>query len=211
MRKLYLIRHLGFSDQFNKWKDITAVFSTFSNHINNNVEIIDAYITSCITSFDNNNNNNNNDDDDDINYDSISNIASNDINNNSFDNNNNNSFSSERRPIPAATLSTDSVGPVRFVGAHGRRSAILGYPQNGLEIWAWPFQILSGYRIGIRTQGAATEVNGDLLLRRIEYDPDAVTPIYIGPDFVVCEKLFVPLDLAGAIITYTVEGRVTWR
>ena len=110
-------------------------------------------------------------------------------------------------PESGLTLSTDSVGPVRFVGAHGRRSAILGYPQNGLEIWAWPFQILSGYRIGVRTQGAATEVSGDLLLRRIEYDPDAVTRIYIGPDFVVYEKLFVPLDLSGAIITYKVEGR----
>ncbi|HMF74379.1 MAG TPA: hypothetical protein VK604_01835, partial [Bryobacteraceae bacterium] len=107
----------------------------------------------------------------------------------------------------APTLSTDSVGPVRFVAVHGHRSAILGYPKNGLEIWAWPFQILSGYRIGIRPQGAATEIDGDLLLRRIEYAPDAVTRIYIGPDFVVRERLFVPLDLSGAIITYTVEGR----
>ena len=104
-------------------------------------------------------------------------------------------------------LSTDSVGPVRFVAVHGRRSAIFGYPNNGLELWAWPFQILSGYHIGIREQGAATEVDGNLLLRRIEYHPDAITRIYIGPDFVVREKLFVPLDLPGAVITYTVEGR----
>jgi glycogen debranching enzyme len=110
-------------------------------------------------------------------------------------------------PASGFTLSTDSVGPVRFVAVHGRRSAILGYSQHGLEMWAWPFQILSGYRIGIRPRGAATEMNGDLLLRRIEYDPDAVTRIYIGPDFVVYERLFVPLDLSGAIITYKVEGR----
>jgi glycogen debranching enzyme len=105
------------------------------------------------------------------------------------------------------TLSTESVGPVRFVAVHGRRSAIFGYPDRGLEIWAWPFQILNGYHIGIRSHGAATEINGDLLLRRIDYAPDAVTRIYIGPDFVVREKLFVPLDLPGAIITYEVEGR----
>jgi hypothetical protein len=111
------------------------------------------------------------------------------------------------QPASGLTLSTDSVGPVRFVAVHGHRSAILGYPKNGLEIWAWPFQILSGYRIGIRPQGAATEMDGDLLLRRIEYAPDAVTRIYIGPNFVVRERLFVPLDLSGAIITYTVEGR----
>jgi glycogen debranching enzyme len=111
------------------------------------------------------------------------------------------------QPVSDLTLSTDSVGPVRFVAVHGHRSAILGYPKNGLEIWAWPFQILSGYHIGIRLQGAATEIDGDLLLRRIEYAPDAVTRIYVGPDFVVRERLFVPLDLSGAIITYKVEGR----
>ena len=105
------------------------------------------------------------------------------------------------------TLSTDSVEPARFVAVHGRRSAILGYPENGLEIWAWPFQILSGYRIGIRSRGAATEIEGERLLRRIEYAPDAVTRIYIGPDFVLRERFFVPLDLPGAIITYKVEGR----
>jgi glycogen debranching enzyme len=110
-------------------------------------------------------------------------------------------------PGSGLTLSTDSVGPARFVAVHGRRSAIFGYATNGVEIWAWPFQILSGYRIGIRSQGAAAEIDGDLLLRRIEYAPDAVTRIYIGPDFVVREKLFVPLDLPGAIITYMVEGR----
>ncbi len=110
-------------------------------------------------------------------------------------------------PSSGLTLSTDSVGPVRFVAVHGRQSAIFGYPKNGLEIWAWPFQLLSAYRIGIRPQGAATEMDGDLLLRRIEYAPDAVTRIYIGPDFVVRERLFVPLDLSGAIITYKVEGR----
>ena len=105
------------------------------------------------------------------------------------------------------TLSTDSVGPVRFVAVHGRRAAILGYPNNGLEIWAWPFQILRGYRIGILPHGAATEIDGNLLLRRIEYRPDTVTRIYIGSDFVLRETLFVPLDLSGAIITYKVEGR----
>lgn len=113
----------------------------------------------------------------------------------------------EALPSSDLTLSTDSVGPARFVAVHGRRSTILGYPDNGLEIWAWPFQILKGYRIGIRSEGAATEIEGDRLLRRIEYAPDAVTRIYIGPDFVIREKLFVPLDLSGAIITYRVEGR----
>lgn len=110
-------------------------------------------------------------------------------------------------PESDLTLSTESVGPVRFVAVHGRQSAIFGYPNRGFEIWAWPFQILDGYHIGILSRGAATEVDGNLLLRRIEYRPDTVTRFYIGPDFVLRETLFVPLDLSGAIITYKMEGR----
>jgi glycogen debranching enzyme len=93
------------------------------------------------------------------------------------------------------------------VAVHGRRSAILGYAQNGLEIWAWPFQVLRGYRIEIRPQDATAAINGERLLRRIEYRPDSVVRIYAGSDFIVRETLFVPLDQPGAIITYKVEGR----
>ena len=110
-------------------------------------------------------------------------------------------------PESDLTLSTDSTEPVRFVAVHGRRAAIFGYPKNGLEMWAWPFQILNGYRIGIRPRDSTSEIEGNLLLRRTDYSPDAVTRIYIGPDFVVRERLFVPLDQPGAIITYKVEGR----
>ena len=105
------------------------------------------------------------------------------------------------------TLSTDSVGPLRFVAAHGQRAVVMGYPQHGLEVWAYPVQILSNYQIGIRAQGAANEVPGQFLLRRIEYRPQDVTRIYVGPNFVVRERLFVPIDQPGAILTYAVEGR----
>ncbi len=36
--------------------------------------------------------------------------------------------------------------------------------------------------------------------------PEAITRIYVGPDFVVREKLFVPIDAPAAIVTYEVEG-----
>ena len=114
------------------------------------------------------------------------------------------------QPAPAAdslTMSTGSVGPVRFIAVHGRRSAIMGYPGNGLEIWAWPFQILDGYRISFLPAGASSDVPGEQLLRRIEYRPQSVTRIYVGPDFIVREKLFVPLDKPGAILSFAFEGR----
>ena len=104
---------------------------------------------------------------------------------------------------------TDSPGPRRFVSVHGRRSAIFGYShgsEGGLEVWAYPVQILSSYSVAFREQGATTGIEGEAVLRRILYSPEAVTRIYAGPDFVVREKLFVPLDEPGAIIRYEVKS-----
>jgi glycogen debranching enzyme len=112
--------------------------------------------------------------------------------------------------------STDSTGPRRFVSVHGRRAAIFGYGQNasqsypgadGLEVWAYPVQILSSYSVAFRQAGEATAIDGATILRRIVYSPEAVTRVYAGPDFIVQEKLFVPLDEPGAIITYDVESK----
>jgi glycogen debranching enzyme len=104
------------------------------------------------------------------------------------------------------SLSTNSVGPSRFVAVHSRRSAIMGYPEHGLEIWGYPFQILSNYQIGFKSDGATTESDGQAFLRRIDYRPDSITRIYIGPDYIVREKLFVPLDRAAAVLSYEVES-----
>ena len=82
----------------------------------------------------------------------------------------------------------------------------MGYPQSGLEVWGYPFQILSDYQVAFRPSGATSALDGRLLLRRIDYSPESVTRIYIGPDFLVREKLFVPLDQAAAIIDYEVQG-----
>jgi glycogen debranching enzyme len=102
--------------------------------------------------------------------------------------------------------STDSTGPVRFISAHGRRAAVFGYSQDGLEAWAYPFQLFTGYKVNFRPQGATTEIDGNAVLRRIEYRPDAITRIYAGPDFVVHETIFVPLDEPGAIIRYDIAS-----
>lgn len=100
--------------------------------------------------------------------------------------------------------STDSTN--RFVSVHGRRSAIFGYPETGLEAWVYPMQILRGFAVHFRPQGTSSEMDAKTLLRRIVYAPDSITRIYTGPDFVIREKLFVPLDEPGAIISYESEG-----
>jgi glycogen debranching enzyme len=105
------------------------------------------------------------------------------------------------------TWSALANGPGRFVAAHGERSAIFGYPQTGLEIWAYPLQLLSGYQVRFRESGRIEPFEGQLLLSRIETSPSEVIRIYNGPDFVVREHLFVPLNQPAAILSYEVEGR----
>ncbi len=102
--------------------------------------------------------------------------------------------------------STDSTGPARFISVHGRRAAVFGYPDEGLEVWAYPFQILSSLKATFRPQGTTTGIDGQSILRRVIYSPEAVTRIYAGPDFVVRERIFVPLDDPGAIVSYEVAS-----
>lgn len=82
----------------------------------------------------------------------------------------------------------------------------MGYPQTGLEVWAYPLQILSGYQVSFRPEGAATETDGRLLLKRIIERPESITRIYAGPDYVIRETIFVPLKQPAAIITYQTES-----
>ncbi|MGC1783974.1 MAG: hypothetical protein WA708_15735 [Acidobacteriaceae bacterium] len=104
------------------------------------------------------------------------------------------------------SLTTDAVSPRRFVAVHGRRALLDGYADSGLEVWAYPVQLIQGYRIGFRPEGTTTEIPGTTVLRRIVYRPSEIVRIYIGPNFIVREKLFVPLNDPAAILTYTVAS-----
>lgn len=104
-------------------------------------------------------------------------------------------------------LVTDSVGPQRFLAVHGRRANIQGFATHGLEVWAYPLQLVDDYKVGFIKTGSTTELDGTLLLRTVSYEPEAVVRTFIGPDFVVKERLFVPLNAPAAIITYTVDSK----
>jgi glycogen debranching enzyme len=109
--------------------------------------------------------------------------------------------------LESLSLTTDAVAPRRFVAVHGRRALIDGYAGSGLEVWAYPVQLIQNYRIGFQPQGMTSEIPGATVLRRIIYRPNEIVRIYIGPDFLVWEKLFVPLNKPDVILTYTVESR----
>jgi glycogen debranching enzyme len=104
------------------------------------------------------------------------------------------------------TLDTHAVAPLRFIAAHGRRGMVDGYAAEGVEIWSYPFQILSGYRVAFLPHGATTPIHGEQILSRVTYEPASIARTYLGPGFIVHEKLFVPLDEAGAILSYQVDS-----
>ncbi len=112
----------------------------------------------------------------------------------------------------AAPAAAGDAGPVYagvaddFVAAHGERALVMGYPA-GLEVWAYPLQILSGYRLSFRVGGSVEPIDGAALLKRVEHRPEGAIRVYIGPDFVVREHLFVARREAAAILRYEVEGR----
>jgi glycogen debranching enzyme len=105
------------------------------------------------------------------------------------------------------SFTTDAVAPRRFIAVHGRRAMLDGYAGNGLEVWTYPVQVIKDYEIGFRPAGATSEIPGATILRRVVYRPDEITRIYIGPNFIVRETLFVPLNAPGAIVTYSVESQ----
>jgi glycogen debranching enzyme len=106
-----------------------------------------------------------------------------------------------------AELSFDTNSPERFIAVHGRKAVVMGYASSGLEVWAYPLQLITGYEVGFRPAGETSEISGSSLLRRVTYEPQAITRTYIGSDFILRERLFVPLSDPAVFLTYSVESR----
>ena len=70
------------------------------------------------------------------------------------------------------SLTTDAVAPRRFITVHGRRALLDGYADSGLEVWAYPVQLIKNYEVGFLPQGATSEIPGATILRRVVYRPD---------------------------------------
>ena len=104
------------------------------------------------------------------------------------------------------SISTRAVSPDRFLALHGRKALLDGYATGGLEMWAYPLEVLDSYQIAFREPDTTSAISGPSILRRVIYRPESVTRIYIGPDFIVRERLVVPLDHSAAILTYQVTG-----
>ena len=111
--------------------------------------------------------------------------------------------------VPASgqqTRNTEAVYPTRYLAAHGRRALLGGNSAAGLEAWVYPLQIVRGLEPSFRVGTAAEAQPGKALLREMVYSATYVERVYRAPSFTVRERLFVPRDLPGAVLTYTVES-----
>ena len=93
-----------------------------------------------------------------------------------------------------------------FVSVKGERSLVMGYAR-GLEIWAYPLQLLRAYRLRFVVPGRVASLDAAPLLHHVDRSPTGAFRVYVGPDFVVREHLFAPRSAPAAIIRYEVEGR----
>ncbi|HET7450463.1 MAG TPA: hypothetical protein VFJ78_07670 [Gaiellaceae bacterium] len=118
------------------------------------------------------------------------------------------------RPTPAQSApsladlrwSASETTAGRFTIVPGHRSYVAGYNSPGLEVWAYPLQLLHGYWISFRADGDPTETDGRSALRTVETTPTTATRVFAGPGVTVRERIFTPADQPGATIAYTVES-----
>lgn len=109
--------------------------------------------------------------------------------------------------IAQMPYTTDAVSPTRYAAVHGRNALLGGNAAAGLEGWAYPLQVFRGLQPSFRFAGASSDIASVPLLRRIDYTATSVERTYVGTEFTVREKLFVPHDLPGAILTYAIDSK----
>lgn len=105
-----------------------------------------------------------------------------------------------------APLGPASPAP-RFAAAHSPYGLIEGYSSTGLEAWLYPFQIFKNYRPSFRLSTSSTPIDGATLLTSIEYRPESITRIYTAPGLRIEEKLFLPLNSASGVISYSIQSQ----
>ena len=94
----------------------------------------------------------------------------------------------------------------RFVIVPGERSFVSGYNTPGLEIWTYPLQLVRHYWVSFRVDGDTSELDGRVALRTIEHTPAGATRVYTAPGITLRERVFTPVDLPAAMISYAAEA-----
>jgi len=97
----------------------------------------------------------------------------------------------------------------RFVIVPGKRGFVGGYDTPGLDIWTYPLQLVREYWVSFRAEGDTSDIDGRAALRTIEHTPAGATRVYTAPGITLRERVFTPVDLPAAMISYAAEASRT--
>ena len=119
-------------------------------------------------------------------------------------------------PTPTPTISRFELptsGPVLRRATHagsffdvvGRRSAVFGYENRGMEAWVYPLKLYDDLGLHFAIDDYPVPVAGTDVMRRIEVRPEATTLVYTHPAFTVRQVIFAPIDETGVVHLLDVE------
>jgi glycogen debranching enzyme len=93
-----------------------------------------------------------------------------------------------------------------FLDVVGRRSALLGYENRGLEAWAWPLKLLDSFDLSFRLQGYPLDISGPEIARTITVRPEATILTCSHPAFTVRHVMFAPIDEPAVVMLLDIES-----
>jgi len=93
-----------------------------------------------------------------------------------------------------------------FLGVTGRKSAALGYEGGGLEVWAYPLQVLDRLQISFRLEGYPLELAAADTLSLVSVRPEATTLTYTHAAFTVRQHVYAPVSEPGVVILFEVDS-----
>lgn len=112
-----------------------------------------------------------------------------------------------RFPMPKSGLELERpVRPGAFFDVVGRRSALFGYENRGLEAWAYPLKLVDDFRLSFRLEGYPLDIEGTDVVAWIQVRPEATVLTYSHPAFTVRQVMFAPLDEPAAVMLLDVDS-----
>lgn len=93
-----------------------------------------------------------------------------------------------------------------FFDVVGRRSAVFGYENRGLEAWVYPLKLLDDFRLSFRLQGYPLDIEGTDIAASITVRPEATVFTYSHPAFTVRQVVMAPLEEPGILMLLDVRS-----
>ncbi len=90
-----------------------------------------------------------------------------------------------------------------FLPVTGTQAGLFGNESGQFEAWVYPLKILRDFHLLFHIEGRV--IPAEALARTVTVRPESSTILYAGDTFSVQEKLFVPVDQAGAVIVIELE------